>query len=310
MTSTICSPTSRWPAPLPPTRPDPALIAFTSGTTSAPKGVIHSHQTPGLRDPPAAGQTTRPTGGSQLTATPVGHFIGMLGAFLIPVLDGASIDLFDVWDPGEVLALMERDGLTIGGGPPYFVTSLLDHPDLHPRASGPDQDRRARRVDGPGGGDPTAGRSGHLSCSGPTAAASTRRSPVRALDAPEDKRLLTDGCPMPGVEIRLGAGRRDLQPRPDLCLGYTDDALTAAAFDDDGWYRTGDVGVLDDDGYLTITDRKADVIIRGGENISARGGRRGAARDAGSRRGGGGRGARRRSRRAGRRRAAAQDRAT
>ena len=45
--------------------------------------------------------------------------------------------------------------------------------------------------------------------------------------------------------------------------------MTARAFDDDGWYRTGDVGVLDDDGYLTITDRKADVIIRGGENISA-----------------------------------------
>ena len=56
---------------------------------------------------------------------------------------------------------------------------------------------------------------------------------------------------------------------PDLCLGYTDPALTATAFDEDGWYHTGDVGVMDADGYLTITDRKADVIIRGGENISA-----------------------------------------
>ena len=56
---------------------------------------------------------------------------------------------------------------------------------------------------------------------------------------------------------------------PDLFLGYTDPALTARAFDDDGWYHTGDIGVLDDDGYLTITDRKSDIIIRGGENISA-----------------------------------------
>jgi acyl-CoA synthetase (AMP-forming)/AMP-acid ligase II len=71
------------------------------------------------------------------------------------------------------------------------------------------------------------------------------------------------------VEIRLGPDGEIFSRGPDLCLGYTDDALTEQAFDADGWYRTGDVGVLDDDGYLTITDRKADVIIRGGENISA-----------------------------------------
>ena len=74
---------------------------------------------------------------------------------------------------------------------------------------------------------------------------------------------------MPGVEIRLAADGEILSRGPDLCLGYVDDELTAAAFDDDGWYHTGDIGVLDADGYLTITDRKADVIIRGGENISA-----------------------------------------
>ena len=88
-------------------------------------------------------------------------------------------------------------------------------------------------------------------------------------DAPEDKRLFTDGNARPGVEIRLGPDGEIFSRGPDLCLGYTDDALTERAFDADGWYRTGDVGVLDDDGYLTITDRKADVIIRGGENITA-----------------------------------------
>ena len=54
-----------------------------------------------------------------------------------------------------------------------------------------------------------------------------------------------------------------------MFIGYTDPALTALAFDDDGWYHTGDIGVMDDDGFVTITDRKSDIIIRGGENISA-----------------------------------------
>ncbi len=56
---------------------------------------------------------------------------------------------------------------------------------------------------------------------------------------------------------------------PDCCIGYTDPALTASNFDAEGWFATGDVGVLDEDGYLTIVDRKKDIIIRGGENISA-----------------------------------------
>ena len=74
---------------------------------------------------------------------------------------------------------------------------------------------------------------------------------------------------MPGVELRLADDGEILTRGPDLCLGYTDAALTTRIFDADGWYHTGDLGVLDADGYLTITGRKADIIIRGGENISA-----------------------------------------
>jgi acyl-CoA synthetase len=245
----------------------PALIAFTSGTTSAPKGVVHSHRSLVFEARQLSGQI-HSIGDKQLIATPVGHFIGMLGALLIPVLNGGSVHLIDNWDPPEVLALMDRDGLTLGGGPPYFVTSLLDHPDCT------DAHRAQIKCLGLGGSTVPAAVTRRLSDLGiivfrsygssehPSITGST-------LDAPADKRLLTDGNPMPGVEIRLAADGEILSRGPDLCLGYTDDALTAAAFDDDGWYRTGDVGVLDADGYLTITDRKADVIIRGGENISA-----------------------------------------
>ena len=76
----------------------PALIAFTSGTTRDPKGVVHSHQTLGFETRQLL-ENYPPDRGRQLTATPVGHFIGMLDAFLIPVLEGAPIDLCDVWDP-------------------------------------------------------------------------------------------------------------------------------------------------------------------------------------------------------------------
>jgi acyl-CoA synthetase len=107
----------------------PALIAFTSGTTRDPKGVIHSHQTLGFEVRQLA-ERYPPDRGTQLTAAPVGHFIGMLNAFLIPLLDGSPVNLADVWDPARVLALMASDGLTVGGGAPYYLTSLLDHPDF------------------------------------------------------------------------------------------------------------------------------------------------------------------------------------
>ncbi len=106
-------------------------------------------------------------------------------------------------------------------------------------------------------------------CSGRTGAPSTRRSSVRWYDPPVDKRLFTDGCVLPGVEIRLAEDGEILSRGPDLCIGLHRSRADRPQFDEDGWYHTGDIGVLDDDGYLTITDRKADFIIRGGENISA-----------------------------------------
>jgi cyclohexanecarboxylate-CoA ligase len=80
----------------------------------------------------------------------------------------------------------------------------------------------------------------------------------------EIRLLDPDGAPVP-----TGQAGEIWTRGPDLCVGYTDPALGAEAFDDDGWYRTGDMGFLDADGYLTISDRLKDVIIRGGENISA-----------------------------------------
>jgi len=245
----------------------PALIAFTSGTTRDPKGVIHSHQTLGFETRQLAGLYP-PDRGRQLTAAPVGHFIGMVNAFLIPVLDGTPVNLTDVWDPAAVLRLMADEGLSIGGGATYYMTSLLDHPDFTPAHL------KAMRYAGLGGAPVPAVVTERLEAHGITAFrsyGSTEQPSITGsmYNAPAAKRLYTDGNALPGVEIRLTDEGEILSRGPDLCLGYTDDALTARAFDDEGWYHTGDIGVLDDDGYLTITDRTADLIIRGGENISA-----------------------------------------
>jgi acyl-CoA synthetase (AMP-forming)/AMP-acid ligase II len=245
----------------------PALIAFTSGTTRDPKGVVHSHQTLGFEIRQlAANHPDNPAG--SVMALPVGHFIGMLGGLLCPVLEGVPIHLCDAWDPSLVLKLMARDGVGFGGGPTYFITSLLDHPDFT------DDHLQYMPYLGLGGSAVPPAVTRRLTDLGLVVTrsyGSTEHPSITGSrpDAREDKRLLTDGNARPGVEIRLADDGEILSRGPDLCLGYLDSELSAKAFDDDGWYHTGDIGVLDGDGYLTITDRKSDVIIRGGENISA-----------------------------------------
>jgi acyl-CoA synthetase len=255
------------PGPAPVDPDAPTIVAFTSGTTRDPKGVVHSHRTIGFE--------TRqldhlfPTGGPpQITGAPVGHFIGMLNAFLVPLLRTRSVNLIDVWDPGEVLRMMREDGLGVTGGATFFLTSLLDHPDFT------DEHLALMPFAGLGGSTvPVAvmERVTRLGIKAFRSYGSTEHPSITGclLDEPEHKRLTTDGRPLPGVEIRLDADGEILSRGPDCFLGYTDSALTSTVFEDGGWYRTGDVGVLDADGYLTITDRVSDIIIRGGENISA-----------------------------------------
>ncbi len=255
----------------------PALIAYTSGTTSDPKGVVHSHRTIGfeIKQLSALGANSQ---NALLVGAPVGHGIGMLAALLLPLHKRDAVQLIDVWDPGRVLRAMLDDQVSSGSGSTYFLTSLLDHPDFTPE--------HARLMDRVGlGGSPVPAavgeRAAALGISTVRSFGSTEHPSITGArhEDPLDKRLTTDGRPMDGVEIELrdddgrvvGVGEPgEIWSRgPDCFVGYTTAANTAAAFDADGWFGTGDVGVLDEDGFLQIVDRKKDIIIRGGENVSA-----------------------------------------
>ena len=240
---------------------------------------MHSHRTINAEIHQLAAMQNDRGGPAMITGAPVGHGIGMLAALLVPVFRRSEIHLIDVWDPGRVLQAMLDEGLSAGQGSTYFLTSLLDHPDY-------DVERHVPLMPfiGLGGSAVPAAVGERCAALGIEIArsfGSTEHPSITGSrpDAPHDKRVNTDGRPLPGVEIRLvdddgkdvevGTPGEIWSRGPELFVGYTDAAATEAAFSADGWFMTGDIGVVDDDGYLAITDRKKDIIIRGGENVSA-----------------------------------------
>jgi len=255
---------------------DVCVLAFTSGTTSDPKGVMHTHRT--LLAEVAHIVPWITPGAPNLMGSPVTHATGMLGAVLAPMELGQDIHLIDRWDPTRVLEIMLEADVGAGTGASVFLASVIDHPGFTPEHAA-----RIHRV-GLGGAPVPVALAERAAAQGITmvrAYGSTEHPSVTgcSFDDPADKRHGTDGSPLPGVEIRMldedglavatGTPGEIWSRGPELCVGYTDPSLTAEAFDADGWYRSGDMGVLDDAGFLTITDRVKDVIIRGGENLSA-----------------------------------------
>jgi acyl-CoA synthetase len=260
-------------AELPTVAPDDVVVlAYTSGTTSDPKGVIHSHRTL-LSELNHSWATPTPV----LMGSPVTHATGMLGAVLNPTKRGKPIHLIDRWDPAHALEVMADYRIGGGVGASVFLATLLDHPDFTPA--------HAENMPFVGlGGAPVpvalGRRAEALGIKIIRAYGSTEHPSITGsqFDDPADQRHATDGRALPGIELRLldadgnevppGSPGEIVSRGPELCLGYTNPALNHA-FDDDGWYHTGDIGVLDEHGCLTITDRVKDVIIRGGENLSA-----------------------------------------
>ncbi|KKC25242.1 hypothetical protein WP12_15235 [Sphingomonas sp. SRS2] len=253
---------------------DICVINFTSGTTSAPKGVMHSNRSLRAEVIQSSAYVARAPAGAALITSPAGH-IGGLTASLRPFLSQEDTVFLDRWDLGRAIAMIERYDVARGLCTPFHVNALLG-------AGNRPRSLRQLMVGG-AGVSPTlierlddAGISG-FRCWGcteqPTATSSLPHDPLHA-------RAFTDGAAMHGCAVRLRNDAGELAAigergevesiGPELFEGYLDPSLNAAAFTSDGWYRTGDIGVLDAAGLLTIVDRKKDIIIRGGENISSK----------------------------------------
>ncbi|MHB8512205.1 MAG: AMP-binding protein [Actinomycetota bacterium] len=266
--------------PRPSISPDePHILAYTSGTTADPKGVVHSHNT--LLAECRGIQLA--TGGDEtdvfLCPNPIGHIAGIYSALIAPFFLGyRKLVLMDGWDAKWALELIQEHGVTRTGGATFFLATLLNAPELN------DFDTSKLTLFGLGGAGvpPTLVEQADVLGWGPKRSYGCTEHPSITMGAVGDplvKRAYTDGKPGLDVSIRIvdpegndvsqGAEGEIISQGPDQFLGYMDPAMDAEAFDALGWFHTGDIGRIDEDGYVTITDRLKDIIIRGGENISA-----------------------------------------
>jgi cyclohexanecarboxylate-CoA ligase len=259
---------------------DVVLLLYTSGTEANPKGVLHSHDTLIYECNSIVDLYSVTDADRVLMSSPVTHITGVLYGLQLPFIVGSGVVLQDIWDVATALDLIERErcSFTIGATP--FLHGLVHAPDLAER------DISSMRVFGCGGADVppalirAAGERAGMTASrlyGSTECPTVTGTPVgERLDRHAD----TDGRSIGATEMRivdesgaeLGPGERGhlLVRGPDLCLGYLDASLNQDAFTEDGWFRTGDMAVRDDEGYLRIAGRAKDVIVRGGENLSAK----------------------------------------
>jgi cyclohexanecarboxylate-CoA ligase len=258
-----------------------ALVVYTSGSTAAPKGVLHSHQTLAAELQSLRAAHGLGPGDRVLMPSPLTHISGVIHGILAPALLGTAAVLMDRWVPAAALDLLADHRVTYMVGAPNFLQDILTQPRLEA------YDLSRLRLFSCGGAAVSEDlmRRGRDALPGLTTKRVYGSSEFPTIattsaDDPLERGWTTEGRPLPGVDLRIcDPGGTPLPPGsegeirargPDCFLGYVDPVLDADAFDPAGFLRTGDLGVIDASGYLTVTGRVKEIIVRKGEKISAR----------------------------------------
>jgi cyclohexanecarboxylate-CoA ligase len=257
--------------------PDDVMqLIYTSGTTGEPKGVMHSANTAMANIIPYAERLRLGADDVVLMASPMAHQTGFMYGLMMPIMLRSSVVLQDIWDAKKAIELICREGVTFTMASTPFLTDL------------------AKGVGESGLGVPTlrtflcAGAPipgplvGHarktLGAKIVSAWGMTENGAVTLIkiDDDDERAFNTSGCPLPGVEIRIVDAEG--KPLPSStegrlfvrCCSNFGGYLNRPHLnntDGEGWFDTGDLAEIDDRGYVRITGRSKDVIIRGGENV-------------------------------------------
>lgn len=257
-----------------------AAVLFTSGTEGLPKGVMLTHNNILASERAYCVRLNLTWQDVFMMPAPLGHATGFLHGVTAPFLIGARSVLLDIFTPDACLALLEQQRCTCMLGATPFVYDLLNLLEKQPA------DLSALRFFLCGG--TTIPKKVARECQQRgikllSVYGSAESSPhaVVNLDDPLSRFMHTDGYAAAGVEIKVvDDARKTLPPGcegeeasrgPNVFMGYFDEPeLTARALDEEGWYYSGDLCRMDEAGYIKITGRKKDIIVRGGENISSR----------------------------------------
>ncbi|HFK9063610.1 TPA: medium-chain fatty-acid--CoA ligase [Escherichia coli] len=257
-----------------------AAVLFTSGTEGLPKGVMLTHNNILASERAYCARLNLTWQDVFMMPAPLGHATGFLHGVTAPFLIGARSVLLDIFTPDACLALLEQQRCTCMLGATPFVYDLLNLLEKQPA------DLSALRFFLCGG--TTIPKKVARECQQRgikllSVYGSTESSPhaVVNLDDPLSRFMHTDGYAAAGVEIKVvddahktlppGCEGEEASRGPNVFMGYFDEPeLTARALDEEGWYYSGDLCRMDEAGYIKITGRKKDIIVRGGENISSR----------------------------------------